>query len=160
MKNNWKVTQNGVELDPSKYTWYEKKKTFSTNEDNLVLDFSEIDGVTFTTGSGCTFDTGLDCTFTTGCGCTFKTGSDCTFNTGCGCTFKTGSDCTFDTGNSCTFDTGWDCTFNTGSDCAFNTGSDCVVVRRDVFEFFTIPKNKKIKLNGYGEKGYTEVKEQ
>jgi len=87
------VSQNGKELDKSKYSWDEKSKTFGTNEDNLVLDFSEHNGVAFNTGSDCTFNTGSDCTFKTGWNCTFNTGSDCTFNTGDSCTFNVGEKC-------------------------------------------------------------------
>jgi len=34
------VTQNGKPLSKKKYTWDPETKTFSTNEVNLVLDFS------------------------------------------------------------------------------------------------------------------------
>jgi hypothetical protein len=90
---NFSVTKNGVELSSELYNWDEKTKTFSTNENDLVLDFSGINGLTFKTGSYCTFKTGP--------GCTFKTYSYCTFDAGSDCTFKTGSDCTFDTGSNC-----------------------------------------------------------
>ena len=79
------VTQNGKELDKSKYTWDESTKTFSTNENNLTLDFSNLNSVTFNTGSNCTFNTGYNCTF--------KTGSYCTFNTGYNCTFEVDEKC-------------------------------------------------------------------
>ena len=127
------VTQNWKPLDKSKYTWDEESKTFSTTEKQLVLDFSEYNWVTFTTGS------------------------DCTFNTGTSCTFYTGSYCTFDTGSSCTFNTGTSCTFNTLYKCTFNTGSDCVVVRRDVYEVIELTEWVKIKLNRYWVKWYTEI---
>ena len=169
------VTQNGKPLANSKYNWDEKTKTFSTNENDLVLDFSECDGVTFNTGSDCTFKTGSDCTFKTGScctfntgygctfktgyGCTFKTGSDCTFNTDYGCTFNTGSDCTFKTGPDCTFKTGYGCTFNTGYGCTFNTGENCFVTRWDVKGCDEIIVSKTIKLNGSGIKGYTIIEE-
>jgi len=90
---NFSVTKKGKPLDPSLYSWDKKTKTFSTTESELVLDFNNMDNITFKTSSNCTFDTG----------------SDCTFNTGSDCTFKTGSDCTFDTCSSCTFKTGWNC---------------------------------------------------
>jgi len=172
---SFSVTKNGKELDSSLYTWDEETKTFSTKESNLVLNFNNLNEVTFNTGlrcifntgsyctfntgSECTFDTGSDCTFDTGLDCTFNTGSDCTFDTGLDCTFNTESDCTFNTESDCTFNTGSDCTFNTGSDCTFNTGSKCVIVRKDVFEVITLKEGKKIKLNGWKEKGYTEVKD-
>jgi len=144
-----RVLKNGKPLSLNLFTWDEKTKTFSSNEDFLVVDFSDISGYTFNTESdctfktghnctfktesnctfktesGCAFKTGYDCTFNTGFGCTFKTESDCTFNTGVGCTFKTESGCTFKTRHNCTFKTWADCTFNTESDCTFNTWSDC-----------------------------------
>ena len=63
------VTQNGKELDKSKYVWDENNKVFSTKENNLVLDFSDYSEVTFKTGSSCTFKTGAYCTFKTGDNC-------------------------------------------------------------------------------------------
>ena len=145
------VTQNGKALDSSKYQWNEEAKTFSSKEDNLVLDFSEYDS--------CTFDTGSHCTFKTGSCCTFDTGSHCTFDTSYGCTFDTGTHCTFDTGDNCTFITDYDCTFKTGYNCTFNTGSYCVIVRRDVCEIIQLIPNQTIKLNGYKIKGYTVIEE-
>jgi len=154
---NFSVTQFGVQLDKSKYTWCEKTKTFSTTERNLVLDFSNINGVTFKTGSICTFTTGHHCTFKTGSNCTFYTWSNCTFNTGSDCTFYTWSNCTFNTGEICTFKTGFNCTFTTGFNCTFDTGEDCVVIRRDIFEVIKLESNKKIKLNDYGRKGFVYI---
>src|SRR3990167_8227759 len=128
-----KITQLGKALDKEKYVIDEKSKSFSTTEDNLVLDFSDEYGWIFKTGSDCTFKTGSYCTFDTGYGCTFDTDSNCTFDTGSYCTFKTGSYCTFD------------------------TGSNCVAVRRDIYEVIEIPEGKKIKINEYGTKGWKEA---
>ena len=64
------VTQNGVALNPSKYTWDEATKVFGTNENNLVLDFSEYHGATFKTGWNCTFEVGEKC-------CLHYTWNDC-----------------------------------------------------------------------------------
>src|SRR3990167_1521641 len=136
-----KITQLCKALDKEKYVIDEKSKSFSTTEDNLVLDFSDEYGWVFKTGSDCTF----------------KTGSYCTFNTGSYCTFNTGSDCTFKTGSYCTFVTGSYCTFKTGSYCTFDTGSNCVAVRRDIYEVIEIPEGKKIKINEYGTKGWKEA---
>ena len=87
------VTQNGTPLDPRLYSWDGDTKTFSTNQDNLVIDFSSFDGVTFKTGHYCTFNTGPNCTFKTGHSCTFDTGYNCIFMTCSKCTFKTGDNC-------------------------------------------------------------------
>jgi hypothetical protein len=129
------ITQNGIELDKSKYSWNEKTKTLITKENYLVLDFSNYDNVTF------------------------KTGSNCIFYTGYYCTFKTGSDCTFKTGSNCTFNTGYSCTFKTGSSCTFKTGENCVAIRFDVNGITEIPKDITITFNDYGISGYTKVEE-
>jgi len=127
---NFSVTQNGKPLSKSLYTWDSETKTFSTKENNLVLDFLDMDYVTFKTGPDCTFDTGSGCTFDTGYHCTFKTGYHCTFKTGFGCTFDTDSSCTFDTGTNSTF----------------KTGSNSVLVRRDIFEVHILPDNITVKI--------------
>ena len=80
------VSQNGKELDKSKYSWDEKSKTFGTDENDLVLDFSEHNGVAFKTGANCTFKTGSNCTFNTGWNCTFNVGEKC-------CLHYTWNDC-------------------------------------------------------------------
>jgi len=129
------VTKNREPLSKELYTWNEETKTFSTNENGLVLDFTGIYNVTF------------------------KTGNSCTFKTGYNCTFITGSDCTFKTGDNCTFTTGWYCTFTTGYNCTFKTGDNCFVTRYDVKGCTEIPKNKTIKLNDYKVSGYTIIEE-
>ncbi len=176
------VTKNGKPLAKKLYSWNKKTRTFSSTENELTLDFSGIDYVTFKTGSNCTFDASCDCTFDTGCGCTFTTGNSCTFATDRDCTFKTGNNCTFDTdrdctfktgGNctfktdwNCTFDIGWGCTFKTGSyctfdtsyGCTFKTGIECVIVRRDIFEIIQPLPEVTIKLNAVGVLGFKEIK--
>jgi hypothetical protein len=153
------VTRNGKVLDPSLYNWDEKTKTFSTNEEGLVLDFTGVNRVIFNTGCFCTFNTGPDCTFNTGHSCTFNTGADCTFDTGHSCTFDTGSYCIFKTGADCTFKTSSDCTFNTGHECTFEVGENCCLIRYDVRGVTEIPTGKKIQLNDYGISGYTIIEE-
>ena len=137
------ITQKGKELDKSKYNWDETTKTLSTNENNLVIDFSDY--------SYCTFKTGYNCTFNTGYNCTFNTGADCTFTTGSYCIFTTGYNCTFTTGSYCIF--------TTGADCTFKTGKNCVAIRYDVKGIIEIPKDITIKFNGYGISGYTVIEE-
>jgi len=172
---NFKITKYGKDLDKSKYTWYEEIKTLSTNENNLTLDFSWINWVTFRTGSNCTFNTGYNCTFhagyyctfntsyncifNTSANCTFNTSSNCTFDTSSDCTFNTGSNCTFNTSADCTFDTNSDCTFRTGYNCTFNTGSNCVVIRIDVHEVIELQEWKKIRLNWCYTEWFTYVAE-
>lgn len=144
-----RVLQNGKPLDLNKFEWDEKTNTFSSNENNLVLDFNGIDYCTFNIGHFCILNTGHFCTFNIGSYCTFNASSYCTFNTSSYCTFRTGSNCTFKTGSACAFNTGYDCTF----DC----GENCVVVRKDVYEVIELNGLGKIKLNEWSVKGYTKL---
>jgi hypothetical protein len=91
--SKFSVTQNGKELDKKFYNWNEESRTFSTNKNDLVLDFSLLNGITFDTGAYCIFKTGSNSTFDTGSSCIFKTCSSCTFDTGSNCTFTTGKEC-------------------------------------------------------------------
>ncbi len=144
-----RVLQNGEQLALDKFEWDEKAEVFSTTESNLVLDFKDVNCVTFTTGS--------DCTFTTGSYCTFTTGYQCVITTGYQCVITTGSDCVITTGHDCTFTTGFHCVITTGSDCVITTGFSCVVIRRDVYEVIELKEGVKIMLNGSGIKGYKEI---
>ena len=154
------ITKNGKPLSKKLYSWNEKTKTFSSEENFLTLDFSNYNEVTFKTGNDCTFDTGYWCTFNTGYGCTFNTGFDCCFKTESRCTFNTGSDCCFNTGSRCTFSTGYGCTFSTGYRCIFNTvGEECVLVRRDIFEVIELHPGIKIVLNDFKVKGFLNKEE-
>lgn len=58
---NFSVTRYGKPLDDNLYNWDDETRTFSTSENNLILDFSNYSNCTFKTGSNCTFDTGFDC---------------------------------------------------------------------------------------------------
>lgn len=50
MTLQFSVTQDGTFHD---YKWDEETRTFSTNASELVLNFSNVNGVTFTTGKNC-----------------------------------------------------------------------------------------------------------
>ena len=50
-----RILQNGKPLEIDKFEWDETTRTFSSNENRLVLDFKDMFGCTFNTGSGCTF---------------------------------------------------------------------------------------------------------
>jgi len=131
------VKRYGKELDPCFYSWDEKNSVFSTEENDLVLDFYGGKGIRFKTGYGCHFQAGSNCSFKTGPCCTFKTGSNCTFNTGDSCTFNTGDSCNFETGDYCIFETGGGCNFKTCSNCTFKTCSNCTFKTGDKCKFIT-----------------------
>lgn len=137
-----RVLQNGQELHIDKFKWDEGTKTFSSLENNLVLDFGEL----------------TNCTFIVRHGCTIKSYDGCTFKTGYGCNFDTGYGCTFDTGADCNFYTSSDCTFNTASGSTFRTGERCVIVKRDIFEVIMPEYNEMIMLNPDDIKGFISSK--
>jgi hypothetical protein len=166
------VTQCGINLTPDKYTWDETTRTFTTEENFLVIDVQQgIDNITFNTnaycrfntwsnfnfntGAYCTFDTGNSCTFNTlthcffrtGINCLFDTGSDCIFNCLSNCTFNTEDNCIFKTSSGCAFRTGKNCTFNTGGCCSFEAKGDGILIRRDIIEVQTIYPEVKMILN-------------
>jgi len=118
--DNFSITKFGNPLDESLYTIDIKNKVFSSCENDLVLDFTYLEGWTFNTGNSCTFKAHSKCVFKTGSGCTFKTGHSCTFNTDWSCIFQTRSYCTFNTYSDCTFNTGWSCIFYTGHCCTLS----------------------------------------
>jgi len=134
-----RVLLNGEPLSLDKFHWNKKSKIFTTGESKLVLDFTDISGITFNTEHKCTFITGPECTF--------NTGKLCTFETAYNCTFHTGSECVFNTGWSCRFITGNECTFNVANTCEFLLGDECVIIRRDIFEIIHPLTGLKIKLN-------------
>lgn len=123
--SEFSVTQNGKPLDKSKYTWNKETRTFTTKEDDLVLDFSKNNSITFNTGSRCIFKAGDDCKFNTLDNCTFTTGSKCEFNTGERCNFNVENYCVFNTKDYCHFNARNNCKFNTGDCCVFSVINNC-----------------------------------
>ena len=59
------VSQNGKPVSKDKYTWDETTKTFSTKENNLVLDFGDLARVVVNAGYDSTITTGNYSTITT-----------------------------------------------------------------------------------------------
>ena len=135
--SEFSVTQNGKPLDKSKYTWDKETRTFTTKEDNLVLDFSKNNSITFNTGSRCIFKTGDDCKFNTLDNCTFTTGSKCEFNTGERCNFNVENYCIFNTKDYCRFNARNNCKFNTGDCCTFRAIDNCDFVTGGFCIFYT-----------------------
>jgi hypothetical protein len=151
------VKQHKKLIDLEKFEWDENTKTFSTNENDLVLFLPEISGVNFKTGNNCEFTTAHSCNFETGHNCSFKTKDYNSFSTGSGCIFvcgqdnffKTGSNCTFNaTSNNC-FTTGSFCKFTackenffkTSSNCNFNVGEECYIRTADNSSIFALSDN-------------------
>ena len=125
-----RVLQNGRPLALSQFTWCKKTKTFSSDEDFLVIDFTGVDGVCVNAGNGCTITT-----------------ED-------GCTIKAGSDCTITTGGYCTITTEDDCTITAEWDCAITAGRDSVIINRNLFEVIQPKAGQVIQICPVGVAGH------
>lgn len=154
-----RVLKDGKPLNLNLFKWNENNRIFSSEEANLVADFSLINNCVFKAGDNCIFKTGDNCYFITGDNCVFDTGNDCYFDTGSDGVYKTGSNCFFDTtkygiyktGTNCSFKTRHYCTFNTPRGCTFETGYDCIIVRRDNYEACKLKNDQTIRLDDSGE---------
>jgi hypothetical protein len=79
--------KDGTPVSPDDFSWTRETRTFSTEKDNLVVDFTGInDGIIYVrhnsnvvTGDGWIINTGDDSVIKTGYSCIAKTGSNCTF---------------------------------------------------------------------------------
>lgn len=91
------VLRSGKPLDEYLFFWDAEAKTFSTDENNLVIDFTGRASHTIRVGSHCMLKVGPCCVLHTGPYCIFQTDDKCKFYTGVGCVFQTGKDCTFKT---------------------------------------------------------------
>ena len=122
-----RVSQNGKPLPLRNFSWDENTSTFASNEDNLVIDFSDIDYSTVNTGDYSTVTTGDDSTVTTGRYSTVTTGHHSTVTTGGSSTVTTGGFSTVTTEGRSTVNTGDCSTVTTGDFSTVNTGDDSTV---------------------------------
>ena len=119
------INKDGKPLSRNKYSVDKRNRVFTTQEENIELDFSEFDEWTFIVKDNATIKAGYNSMFNGGNECIFRTKHNCTFYTGSYCKFRTGSDCTFRASNDCEFNTGSACTFRTDNYGTFNTGGSC-----------------------------------
>ena len=142
------VSKNGQIVDSGKYDWNTNTKTFSTNEDGLVLDFGELENVTIKCGYSCTINSGSHCTINSGSHCTINSGYDCTINSGSYCTINCGNSCTINSGYNCTINCGYSCTIRTYWDTEIIAGKNCILVYifDEICESYKLPEQKKCKI--------------
>ena len=53
-----RVLQNAKTLDLDKFDWDEEKNLFSSTENNLILDFQDLNNISFKFGNNCFVRTG------------------------------------------------------------------------------------------------------
>jgi len=97
-----KVLQNGKPLALSKFTWCEKTMTFSSDEDNLVFAFQNIEGVKIISRDWSIQTAGYNSTQTAGNGSTQKAGHNSTQKAGAYSTQTAGNGSTQKAGHNST----------------------------------------------------------
>ena len=125
-----RVLQSGNPLPLSEFSWDENTNTFISNEDNLVIDFWDVDFSTVTTGHHSTVKTGHYSTVTTGAHSTVNTGDYATVTTGGYATVTTGNSSTVTTGYRSTVTTEGYATVTTGGYSTVKTGDYSTVKTR------------------------------
>jgi len=70
----YKITKDGVAVDPELYMIDEVNGTFASSENGLVIDFTGKNGWLFRTRNNCTVTTGVNCFIDTGSNCNISTG--------------------------------------------------------------------------------------
>ena len=110
-----RVLRNGNPLPLSEFSWDANTSTFASNEDNLVIDFWDVDSSTVKTGYKSTVKTGDYSTVTTGNHSTVTTGDYSTVTTGNFSTVTIRDNSTVTTGDYSTVTTGDFSTVTTGA---------------------------------------------
>jgi len=159
------VSKGGVPLGKEFYTWNERRRTFRSNVDGLVLDFSAVHdciiivhcGCTIIVGDRCVINVGHCGSIRTGDGCYIVVGDGCNIVAGDGCDIKTSSLCSINMGYSGTCYADNRCQINAHHNSVIKTGGRCVVVREDIFETIILKDASHIKLDSRGVPGYEEI---
>jgi len=138
----YKITKDGVALDPKLYTIDKVNRTFTSEENGLVINFTGKSDWHFRIRNNCTVTAGDECFIDAWGDCTITTANRCTINTGSGCDITTGDYAVVVTcGNS-----------------TITGGENCVVIRRYTNEVIKLIAGQTIRLNGYRTEGYEVVK--
>jgi uncharacterized protein (DUF2345 family) len=125
-----RVLQNGKPLALNKFSWDEKTKTFSTNENNVLADFSGIDHVTLTAGGWSTLTAGDNSTLTAGGYSTLRAGNGCTLTAGWQGTLTAGGWSTLTAEDNSTLTAGWQSTLTAGGWSTLTAEDDSTLTAR------------------------------
>jgi len=123
----YKITKDGVALDPKLYTIDEANRTFISEENGLVIDFAGKSDWLFRIRNYCTVTADNDCFIDARNGCNITTGDRAVMRVCDNSTITAGDRCTITTKHNCTITTGERCTLDTGSGCNITTGDGCTI---------------------------------
>jgi len=138
----YKITKNGVAVDPKLYMIDEANQTFTSSENDLVLDFAGEDSWIFRIKYGCTI----------------TTGNHCFIDAWDSCIITVGERCTIDSGSDCNITVGDQTSIRAHGNSVITGGENCVVTRNDTNEVIRLVAKQTIKLNSYMSEGYEVVK--
>ena len=110
---------------------------------------------TITAGYSATIKAGYYATIKAGSSATITAGNYATITVGYYATITAGSSATITAGNYATITVGYYATIKAGSSATITAGNQCVIVRRDIFEVYTLD-DKTIKLTPSSIPGYVD----
>jgi hypothetical protein len=166
-----RVLKNGKPLSLNKFCWDGKNKTFSSNEDGLVVDFANMNSATIKCGYSVTINCGDFATINCRDYATINCRDYATINCGDSATIDCGNSATIKCGYSATIDCWYSATINCGNFATINCGnfatikcgnyatikcggSKCVIIRRDNFEVIKPLSGDVIQTCPYQIQGY------
>jgi hypothetical protein len=132
------VTKDGIPLDLNSFNWCGMTSTFSTNRDNLVIDFRRLGDINIITGD--------ECDVRAGSGVYIQTGDDCNI--------KVDRYNHITTGYSCNILAGVKNVIRTCSNTTIDAEKDSIAIRIDHHEIIPLNGVHKIKLKTHFEQGY------
>jgi len=147
----YKITKNGVALDPKLYTIDTVNHTFASSEDDLVLDFAGEGGWIFRIRHNCTVTAGNSCFIAAWGRCNITAGDDCTIDIGARCNINAGERCTINTSHGCNITAGNRTVVVTCENSTITGGEGCAVIKRDTNEVIKLVAGQTIRLkDDYG----------
>jgi len=149
-----RVLKNGKPLELDKFTWCEKTNTFSTTEDGLVLDFSDLSNCFIYIRNHNTIIAGYSNTITAGYSNTITAGDSNTITARDLNTITAESSNTITAESSNTIAARDLNTIKAESSDTITASNNCVYIRTDIFEVIMLEKGKKYQIAPYKIKGY------
>lgn len=122
------VVKRSGELNPDKIKWNKITRSLVCEDNNLVVDFSELFSCSINVGHNCTILAGEKSDIICDQDCTVNVGRDSTVMARHNSSITTEDNCRILTRQGCTINTGDNCEIITDGDCIINTGENCVIL--------------------------------
>lgn len=119
-----RILQKGDALHLNGFEWDSENLIFSSNQCDLIIDFTDMHDITIKMGDHCTLTCGRRCIIEAGNNCIIDTQNSCKFNVGKTCIIKTCDNAIINSDSSCTI--------ICREKCVIMPTDDLVLIRRDV----------------------------